>query len=166
MSAFSNSLFIGLLGHLIFLVHFFLTISLSPLLQFLASSLFFLCSDSYRCCAGYLPVPFNILLCAARAEDQQTLTSLGFLKSWFSVNLGSRSTRGWSFNWRSRTFSWPPQCRAYSQLPVVAMAAVDRGDSGLQQLQQGSTFPEMPALVSAGSWNCDSLCRNTEAGEA
>lgn len=96
MSAFSTSLFSGLLGHLIFLVHFFLTISLSPLLQYLASSLFSLCSDSYRCCAGYLPVPFNILLCAARAEDQQTLTSLGFLKSWFSVNLGNRSTRGWS----------------------------------------------------------------------
>ena len=96
MSAFSNSLFIGLSGHLIFLVHFFLTISLSPLLQFLASSLFCLCSDSYRCCAGYLPVPFNILLCAARAEDQQTLTSLSFLNSWFSVNLGSRGTMGWS----------------------------------------------------------------------
>ena len=46
------------------------------------------------------------------------------------------------------------------------MAAVERGDSGLQQLQQGSTFLEMPALVNAGSWNCDSLCRNTEAGEA
>ena len=71
---------------------------------------------------------------------------------------------------RGRTFFWhpplPPQCSAYSQLPVVAMAAIDCGDSGLQQLQQGSTFPEMPSLVSAGSWSCDSPCRNTEAGEA
>lgn len=68
---------------------------------------------------------------------------------------------------RGRTFSCPTlQGSAYSQLLVVAMAAVECGNSGLQKLQQGSTFPEMPTLVNAGSWSYDSLCRNTEAGEA
>lgn len=54
--AFSKSSSVGLLGHLIFLIHFFLTIPLSPLLQFPASSLFSLCGCFWRHCAGYLPV--------------------------------------------------------------------------------------------------------------
>lgn len=46
---------------------------------------------------------------------------------------------------RGRAFSCPtPQGSAYSQLLVVAMVAVERGDSGLQQLQHEARFQRCP----------------------
>lgn len=156
--AVSKSSSVGLLGHLIFLIHFFLTIPLSPLLQFPASSLFSLCGCFWRHCAGYLPVASQSCTLTFRPMlPGLPVGKLSFpwthLPAGLLLDLVSRRTRGRS---ESRSKKEAPSPGSYSAVVTHScwrllqqrwhMVILVSSRPG-----RGAPFPGTPALVNGGS---------------